>query len=179
MRAIRHFVSYGALLLLASGAYADDAALAHGAELLSPFKMNLKSALVEGMQQGPAEAISACREQAPEIAESLSVDGVTVGRSSHRLRNADNVAPEWAAPLLQAYLDNDDDRVPHAVAISDGRWGYVEAIVLQPLCVTCHGESLAPEIRTRIEELYPEDKATGFAVGDLRGIFWAEFPVQE
>ena len=97
MRAIRHFASYGALLLLASGAYADDAALAHGAELLSPFKMNLKSALVEGIQQGPAEAISACREQAPEIAESMSVDGVTVGRSSHRLRNAHNVAPAWAA----------------------------------------------------------------------------------
>lgn len=168
-----------ALLLLSFAATADDVAVARGGELLAPFKKNLKAALVEGMQQGPAEAISACREQAPEIADSLSVDGVVVGRSSHRLRNPDNVAPEWAAPLLQSYLDDGKDRAPRVVAISDDRWGYVEAIVVQPLCVSCHGDSLAPEIRSRIEELYPDDKATGFDVGDLRGIFWAEFPAKD
>ena len=131
------------------------------------------------MQHGPAAAIGVCRIQAPQIAQSLSIDGVAVGRSSHRLRNADNVAPDWAAPLLQRYLVDDGDRAPHAVPIADGRWGYVEPITVQPLCLACHGESLAPEVRSQIGELYPDDKATGVEVGDLRGIFWAEFPLRE
>ena len=54
--------------------------------------------------------------------------------------------------------------------------GYVEPIVMQPMCLTCHGESLAPEIAARISEVYPDDQATGFKVGDFRGVFWVEFP---
>jgi hypothetical protein len=52
----------------------------------------------------------------------------------------------------------------------------VEPIVVQPMCVTCHGADVAPDLRAKIEELYPDDQATGYAAGDLRGIFWAELP---
>ena len=38
-------------------------------------------------------------------------------------------------------------------------------------CVTCHGETIAPSIAAKIDELYPADKATGFREGDLRGAF--------
>jgi hypothetical protein len=44
------------------------------------------------------------------------------------------------------------------------------------LCLVCHGETLAPEIAAQIAAQYPEDQATGFADGDLRGVFWVEFP---
>ncbi len=175
----RHVAAFGvALLLLTSCTQANEVALERGAELLAPFKKDLKAALVNGMQQGPAEAIGACRIEAPDIARSLSVDGVAVGRTSHRLRNAGNVAPDWAAPLLQGYLDDDGDRSPRAVPLADGRFGYVEPITVQPLCLACHGESLAPDVRRQIDELYPDDQATGFDVGDLRGIFWVEFPAR-
>lgn len=167
------------LLLLATGVRANEDAFERGAELLAPFKKNLKTALVEGMQLGPAAAIGACRDQAPQIAQSLSVEGVTVGRSSHQLRNPANETPEWAAPLLKGYLEDGDDREPHAVPIADGRWGYVEPITVQPLCLACHGKDIAPEVGSQIDELYPDDSATGFDVGDLRGIFWAEFPAAE
>ena len=46
----------------------------------------------------------------------------------------------------------------------------------QLLCTTCHGESISPGIASAIAERYPDDEATGFAVGDLRGVFWVEFP---
>jgi hypothetical protein len=52
--------------------------------------------------------------------------------------------------------------------------GYVEPIYVQPLCVTCHGATLAPDLQAKIDELYPNDQATGYAAGDLRGVFWAE-----
>lgn len=172
----------GAALAACSEPPADKALIeaadpmARGAELLAPFKSDLKKALSTGMQEGPAAAIEVCSELAPGIAQSLSVDGVRMGRSSHRLRNPDNTAPGWVGPIIQAYLDDPSSRAPQAIELADNRWGYVEPIIVQPLCLTCHGSELAPEIAARISELYPEDRATGFETGDLRGVFWLEFP---
>ena len=60
----------------------------------------------------------------------------------------------------------------------DGAERYVEPIRVQGLCLTCHGASLPAPVAARIAELYPEDQAVGFAEGDLRGLFWAEFPAR-
>lgn len=150
--------------------------LARGAELLAPFKQDLQQALKSGLAQGPAEAIQVCRVKAPDIADALSVAGVRVGRSSHRLRNPENEAPDWVRPIMQAYLEDPSSRSPQAVELESSRWGYVEPIMVQPLCLTCHGSELAADISSQIDELYPDDRATGFEAGDLRGVFWLEFP---
>ncbi len=152
---------------------------AGGAEVLAPFKRDLQQALREGLAKGPVEAIAACQLRAPEIARALSKDGLRVGRTSHRLRNPANTGPDWVRPLLDAYAADASDRAPRTVDLPDGRSGYVEPILVQPLCLTCHGESLAPEIATRIDDLYPTDRAVGYGIGDLRGVFWAELPPAE
>jgi hypothetical protein len=154
----------------------DEAALARGAAIVEPFRRELLQALKEGLARGPVEAISACRIQAPRIAQSLSRDGVIVGRTSHRLRNPDNAPRAWVRPLLDAYLADPAQRGARAVTLGDGRWGYVEPIGVQPLCLTCHGESLSPAVADSIAALYPGDRAIGFRAGDFRGLFWAEFP---
>jgi len=77
---------------------------------------------------------------------------------------------------MQAYLDKASSREPRIVELAGDRWGYVEPIMVQPLCLTCHGSQPAPDVAERIAELYPDDKATGFQTGDLRGVFWLEFP---
>ena len=43
-------------------------------------------------------------------------------------------------------------------------------------CEACHGEreSIDPDVLKTIEAFYPEDRATGFSEGDLRGWFWIE-----
>jgi hypothetical protein len=158
---------------------ADEAEVAAGARLLAPFKQDLQRALRDGLARGPVEALAACRVQAPEIASIRSRDGIRLGRTSHRLRNPDNAAPEWVRPFLDAYTSNPSDRAPRTVALPDARSGYVEPILLQPLCLACHGDTLAPDVASRIQELYPTDSAVGFQVGDLRGVFWIEFPREE
>ena len=163
-------------LMAACAVHADESELTRGAELLTPFKQELQQALKSGLAEGPAEAIQVCRVKAPGIADALSTGGVRMGRSSHKLRNPDNTAPDWVSPIMQAYLDDPSSRRPQAVELADNRWGYVEPIIIQPLCLTCHGSELAPEVAARISELYPEDRATGFATDDLRGVFWLEFP---
>ena len=146
-----------------------------GAELLGPFKSELMQALSSGMQEGPAAAIEICSEVAPGIASSLSVDGVRMGRSSHKLRNPANVPPEWLEPLIAAYASGTGEMQPQTVALGDGRSGYAEPIRVQPLCLTCHGTELDPGIAAQIAENYPADEATGFSEGDFRGVFWVEF----
>ena len=164
------------LAFTACASNAQDAELARGAELLAPFKQDLQKALKSGLADGPATAIQVCRVRAPGIADALSIEGIRMGRSSHKLRNPDNTAPDWVSPVMQAYLDDPSSRAPRAVKLADDRWGYVEPIMVQPICLTCHGSQLAPEVSEQIAELYPGDKATGFDAGDLRGVFWLEFP---
>ena len=171
-----------ALVLLActaGTAQKQNTESARGAELLAPFKQDLKQALVAGMQKGPLNAISVCKDQAPAIAESLSTAGVRMGRTSHRLRNPDNSAPEWVDTVLQTYLGDDQDRVPKLVSLPNDRLGYVDAIVVQSVCLACHGKTLAPDVAAHIKKAYPEDEATGFEIGDLRGVFWVEYPEEE
>lgn len=150
---------------------------ARGAALLAPFKSELKAALMAGMEQGLATAIEACSLEAPRIASALSVDGVRVGRSSHRLRNPVNAAPGWVEPVLAAWAEDPSDLEPRSFVLDETRVGYVEPIRVQPLCLGCHGTTLSPEVEGTIAERYPDDEATGFEAGDFRGVFWVEFPI--
>lgn len=164
-----------ALVALIPFAQADDDAAARGAALLGPFKAKLKSALMEGMREGPAGAIEVCSQDAPAIAASLSVDGVRMGRSSHKLRNPDNAPPGWLMPVIDAYASGEGELAPVVAQLEDGRRGYAEPIRVQPLCLACHGTTLEPDVADRVTALYPDDEATGFSEGDFRGVFWVEF----
>lgn len=145
-----------------------------GAEAVLPFKKSLKAALVAGLEQGPVNAISVCRVEAPKLAEKASTASATVGRTSRKLRNPANAPKPWMEPLLDSYESDPESREPAVVIIDEKTVGYVEPIYLQPLCVTCHGATLAPDLAAKIEELYPSDQAVGYLAGDLRGVFWAE-----
>ncbi len=167
------------LALIAGLAQAQASGPAQAPEELAHFKRDLQEALRAGLARGPVEAIEACQLRAPEIAGALSKDGVRVGRASHRLRNPENVAPDWVVPILAAYVADPSDREPRTTALANGRSGYAEPILTQPLCLTCHGAALAPDVAERIGSLYPEDEAVGFDVGDLRGVFWIEVPASK
>jgi hypothetical protein len=160
----------------AGDARADEAIRARATTLLEPFKQALQQSLVQGLARGPVAAVESCHVEAAGLARAHAQDGILMGRSSHRLRNPKNAAPDWVQPILDRYVSEPLDRRPSTVSLRDGRSGYVEPILLKPLCVTCHGETLAPALAERIAELYPEDRATGFRPGELRGVFWVELP---
>ena len=44
--------------------------------------------------------------------------------------------------------------------------------------MTCHGpkDKISEEVKGQLAKLYPNDTATGFQTGDLRGWFWVEVP---
>ncbi len=160
---------------LLATAQADDLA-ARGASLLAPFKAELKNALQTGLAEGPTAAVEACRLQAPEIAESNSSDDISLGRSSHRLRNPNNAPSAWMQLVLDDYLKPSATLVPRLTNLGNGRVAYAEPILTQGVCLVCHGTRLDPAVAEILAQRYPEDAATGFEPGDLRGIFWVEFP---
>ena len=147
-----------------------------GAEAVIPFKKSLKQALVAGLEDGPVAAVSACRLEAPRLAEAQSKGAIKVGRASGKLRNPSNAPKPWMKPFLQVYRADPERREPGVVLIDDKTVGYVEPIFVQPLCVTCHGAELAPDLKSKIGELYPDDQAIGYEPGDFRGVFWVELP---
>jgi hypothetical protein len=155
-----------------------DATKAHAAARLQPFKQQLMQALKQGMQEGAENAIDVCRLEAPAIAAATSGDGVQIGRSSHRLRNPNNAPTEWQQSAIDHYLAS-EDREPMLVDLGDGQRGYMEPIMTAPMCLACHGSELAPGVKSTLAQMYPDDQATDFAAGDLRGIFWVSLPAAQ
>jgi len=153
----------------------ESTALLRGAEILMPFKQQLQQTLQTGLTAGPVAAIDACKLEAPAIALTSAPGGTSVGRSSHKLRNPANAPKPWMRLVMTAYINRPEQRQPVALRLENGRIGYVEPIILQPMCVACHGDALPAPVAERIRQLYPDDQATGFLPGDLRGVFWAEF----
>ena len=158
-------------LVLVPGAPAT-AAEAAGPEALAPFKRDLMGALKAGLAESTVAGVETCHLVAPNLPAAQADRGYEVGRASDRLRNPDNTAPAWAAPTLARMFSGELAAAPRYVPTDDGRTGYVEPIRVGPPCLQCHGEELAPEVAAAIDARYPDDRARGYALGDLRGFFW-------
>jgi hypothetical protein len=163
--------------------HAASLRIAEGRAIAREFGAELKSALERAIsERGPAGAIQVCREEAPRIAARLSQrHGVSVARTALRVRNAGNAAQSWQREVLGRFRGEiaagaDPESIEHFETRADGGARFLKAIVTAPLCTTCHGESLPPEIRRELRRQYPADQATGFCVGDLRGAFSVEWP---
>jgi len=67
------------------------------------------------------------------------------------------------------------------IVVVDGKqqYRYMRALPVQSLCLHCHGvpEPLTPAVRQKLRELYPDDKATGYKPGDIRGAMTIRKPV--
>lgn len=146
------------------------------AEVVTPFKQKLMATLGAALKESPVHAIDVCQLEAPMIAAALNQDGIRIGRSSHRLRNPGNAPSPWQEAAITHYLNNPDDRAPQVYHLDNEHVGYAEPIIAMPMCLTCHGRELSTEVQAALAEKYPQDQATGFADGDLRGIFWVEMP---
>jgi hypothetical protein len=148
----------------------ERAALARDA-LFNELSTRLLAAMSNG---GPAKAIEVCSKLAPKLAKDVGEQHhVSIGRTAIRLRNESNRPPAWAEPLLK-----DLPTKPVVQDLENGRTGVLFPILLKVQCLTCHGpdDKIAAEIRAELARLYPNDKATGFQEGDLRGWFWVEVP---
>jgi hypothetical protein len=149
-------------------------------KIVGDFSRELKSELLGAINAGgPAHAISVCSELAPAIANQYSREGnLLVRRVSDRNRNPNNIPDSLQAVLLERFRQSDS--LEEVIVWKDYDslevFAYHKPIWTGQLCLNCHGprEKLNAEVIQTLEEKYPNDDATGFQEGDLRGMFVVE-----
>ncbi len=182
--------------LLLAVAAAAVAALAHANPSEEPPKPALEEArkaageLVTGVRSelfkaieasGPLRAIVVCKYTVPEIASAVSRKyGARVTRVSLTPRNP---ALGWGDAWEQKVLMGFEDRVAkgekaegmehfEVVAEPSGRFlRYMRALPQLAPCMHCHGpaDQISDPIRSQLAHDYPFDRATGVALGKVRG----------
>jgi len=163
-------------------AMADDltiAARATASDLIQRLGAVLKKEMAAG---GPDNAIAVCRDIAPGLAGELSrKTGGRVSRVSLKTRNPLLGQPDaWEQQVLAefdrqaAQQGAKPETLERSEVVSEpqGRFfRYMKAIPVQPLCLTCHGttDSIPDPVKARLAADYPHDRATGYALGQIRG----------
>lgn len=165
---------------------ADAFARARAREAGVGFAGALRAAMQQAVAAGgPQAGIEVCQVDAPRLAaEAMSRQGVALGRSSLRLRNPSNVGPDWVAARLAEWGERPASGLEVMLEYADTADGRVARfsapIVVEAACLGCHGpkDTLGPEVQAVLAERYPADQATGYALGDLRGVLWVEARVE-
>jgi hypothetical protein len=154
-------------------------------QLGTELKAELTRALTSA---GPTGAIAVCRTRAPDIAAKLSREsGAVVSRTALRVRNPANAPDEMQRAVLEQFagdLAAGRTELPLEAAVEINRGGrierrYMRAIPMDAMCLACHGQQLAPGVASAIASDYPEDQATGFEPGQLRGAVSVVWPATQ
>lgn len=151
------------------------------AETFGALSQNLMKALQEG---GVRQAVPFCRENAAALVKPVAEKhGLRIQRVSHKARNPANRASEAELALIQSLnqaVAEGRPLQPQIVPQPDGsRVFYAPILIPADACLKCHGipgETLSAADHDFIRSLYPEDAATGFKLGDLRGLWKVTFP---
>ncbi len=163
------------------------------------FQDSLKSRLMEAIQTaGPVSAIGVCNEAAPAIAaETGAASDVVIGRTALKTRNPANAPDAWERDVLERFetvlaegvkpasleatriTTEGETQSSRSMSSRSMSLRYMAPIMTGGLCLTCHGEAIAPDIKAEIDRYYPDDQARGFALGDLRGAFTVTVPLTD
>ena len=145
----------------------------YAAEAQQLLGSQLKQKIAEG---GAENALEFCNINAIPLTDSISKKySVTIKRVSDKYRNPDNAANAAELAVITTYKAMlAEGKMPKGL-LKDNH--YYAPIVTNAMCLQCHGtpgKELAEKTHQKIKSLYPDDKATGYGVDELRGIFSIE-----
>jgi hypothetical protein len=156
-------------------------------DLLLSLRRTLDDHLATG---GPTHAIAVCADTAQVMTEAIGKkNALAIRRVSDRWRNPldepdgfeRSVLTLFGVALRETTLT---DASEHSeVVLEDGRriLRYMKPIRIVGMCTACHGEPsrMDPALREVIRDRYPDDRATGYAIGDLRGAVSIRVPLPD
>ena len=100
---------------------------------------------------------------------------------TNKLRNSSNEPTERELEIINEFsnaLQNKLDLKPVVEIDNQNSKHFYAPIIMKPNCLVCHGtinETVNIKTDSIIKSLYPNDKAIGYAEGDLRGIWSITF----
>lgn len=125
---------------------------------------------------GLEKAISICNTNAAILEKTYSNQDISLRRVSTKFRNNNNAPDVLEAEWLRSYASGDSISLTGKTHIdaSKNEFHFYKPIIVAPLCLSCHGtpqKDIPDEVFSKINLLYPNDKATGYKKDDLRGIW--------
>lgn len=143
--------------------------------LIGNLKQHLMRKVAEGGFAGAVQVCSKIGQQLPATLEDST--GHYIRRVSLGYRNPADIPDEYERQKLKAFerlnqtdeLENEYVEVVQHDSVEVLR--YMRPLLTQGLCLNCHGpkEQIPPEVQTILAQTYPEDRATGYQLGDVRG----------
>jgi hypothetical protein len=182
------------LLLLAGSSFAQeniDAVVADTKKTALPLLPKVVAAMQSAVAaKGAAGAIPVCRVEAPNMLHSLRQQtGWDIHRVSLKSRNPATGTPDaWEVRQLadfniRAANGEKPEQIEFAEVVSDNdgkrSLRYMKALPAAPVCLQCHGpaELLSGELKTALARDYPQDRATGYTAGQVRGALSVRRPL--
>lgn len=154
------------------------------------FMKDLKGILISQIQtNGILQAVSVCSDTAQVLTNNFGVQkGVYIKRVSFKNRNVNNAPDDFEKMILNKFTmmqQNNElsGETEYAEIVEEGEFKYlryVKPILVQAECLNCHGSEneIMPEVKQLISQAYPDDKAIGYKIGDLRGVVSLKKAVQ-
>ncbi len=111
-------------------------------------------------------------------------EGVKVRRTALKYRNPANKPDEIDLKVMKQMKEDKKAKKfkakPVVVDAGDKNRVYVP-LLIDDVCLKCHGDTtkMDKKVQEIIKKNYPEDKATGFKLYDIRGVVVAELPKKE
>lgn len=106
------------------------------------------------------------------------VKGLSVKRISLKERNPANIPSQEEAKVLESLQKLLEKKELPSYMVEEGTKSYKyykPLSIKKEACLQCHGDtSKKPELDSFLKDNYPNDKATGYKMGDLRGAIVVE-----
>lgn len=151
-----------------------------GNEISNFAQSTLLANVGKAMQKGgPEYAVEFCNLNASSIIDSLNlVNNCTISRVSTKNRNSANRLKQKSEEDLwllfqQKHLEDTLLQTKHEIVF------YKPIYIALPACLKCHGNTeteINSGTQKKLKTLYPHDLATGYKIGDFRGLWKIEFP---
>ena len=164
----------------------DDGQLVEARKVAMTLPPKLLASLQEEISKSGLEgAIPVCKDMAPKMAGEISRQtGWKIKRVSLKARNDARAIPdEWEKAALEDFDKRAAAGEPPAQLEKGEKVGneyrYMKALPVQPLCLNCHGpaDQLSPAVKSVLSQHYPNDRATGYSVGQIRGAISVRKPL--
>ena len=137
--------------------------------------VNVGKAIQEG---GPEYAVEFCNLKASSIIDSLNrANNCNISRVSEKNRNPGNMLKTPSEKELWKIFQTSNKQ--DTLLQNNKKLVYYKRINMAlPACLKCHGSTesdINPATKTKLQDLYPNDLATGYQLNDFRGLWKIEF----
>lgn len=154
-------------------------------ELGREYAMGAKAVLGKNLMgaikaKGTPHAVDFCNTRALPLTDSMAKHyNVSIKRVSDKPRNPSNVANEAEIAFINVLHKRiaNGEELGSKVSEIDGKMVGYYPIETNAMCLQCHGtpeKDIEKLTQNKIKEKYPKDKATGYGVNEIRGIWVVE-----